>query len=318
MTPLRLLLGVLVFWMLGCVPHYAHKGPLAPADLWTPAPVRHVQVDGVDIAYIDTGTPSNAPPVVLIHGLSSTVGFWEYQVPHLARTRRVIALDLPGFGASDRPDAPYTPPWYAGLIVDWLDHLGIERADVVGHSMGGQIALTLAHAHPDRIRRLVLSAPAGFETFSPGEARFMKSYWTETRALRATEPEVRRNLTQLAFNRPDDGVERLIEERVRLGRHPAFQGTSVAVSRCIAGMLDHPVDDLLPGIAVPTLVVFGTADRMIPNPVFTGARTRAIAERGVERLRDARLVLIDGAGHTVHHDAPEAFNQAVTDFLGGP
>ncbi len=193
--------------------------------------------------------------------------------------------------------------------------MGLEQAVVVGHSMGGQIALTVALAHPDRVEALVLSAPAGIETFSAGEARFIKDYWHEGRALEATEHELRAVFATQVFSQLDDGAERLLEERVRLGAHPAFRGTSVAVSRSIAGMLDHPVRERLHELDLPVLVAFGSRDRMIPNPIFSGGRPAAVLADAVGLL-DAESLLVPGAGHTVHHDAPAAFNQAVQAFLG--
>jgi pimeloyl-ACP methyl ester carboxylesterase len=236
-------------------------------------------------------------------------------VPELAKTHRVLALDLPGYGASGRPDAPYTPPWYADVVADWMFAVGVEKATIMGHSMGGQIAMELALSHPERVERLVLSAPAGIETFSPGAVRFMKEFWTEDRTLHTTEEQVRANFQTMVFNRMDDGVERMIQERVRLGQSPRFAGTSVAVSRSIAGMVDFPIGERARNITVPTLILYGTEDRMIPNPVFTGGRTRDIAERAHRLIPHSRLVLIDGAGHTVHHDSPRTFNAAVAEFL---
>ncbi|MFZ5480047.1 MAG: alpha/beta fold hydrolase [Myxococcota bacterium] len=298
---------------VACAPRYGSLGPIAPEDLWSPLPVRHVDVGGVDVAYVDSG--GRGEPIVFVHGLSSYLSFWEYQLPHFAKSHRVLAIDLPGYGQSGRPDAPCTPPWYADVVSDWMATVGVPRATVVGHSMGGQIAVQLALSHPDRVDRLVLSAPAGFERFSPGAGRFMREFWTESRALESSEEQVRANFTAMVFNRVDDGVERLIRERVQLGKHPRFAGTSVAVSRSVAGMLDFPILDRAAEVRVPVLVVYGTDDRMIPNPVFTGGRTRAIAETAKNAFPDARLVLVPGAGHTVHHDAPDAFNEAMEEFL---
>lgn len=300
-------------------PRYNDLPPLEPADIWAPLPVQHMDVDGVDIAYIDSGVPlggdPDAPPLVLIHGLSSYMGFWEYQVPYFAKTYRVLALDLPGFGASGRPDAPYTPPWYADRVDNWLGALGVVSAVVMGHSMGGQIAMTLAIEHPGRVTALVLSAPAGIERFSPGAGQWMKDYWTESRAMESREEEIRANFQALVFNRMDRGVERMLEERVRMMRTPAFAGTSVAVSRCIAGMIDFPVYKRLGEIQAPTLLIYGTDDHMIPNPVFTGGSTRSVGEAGRDAIPHATLVMLKGGGHTVHHDLPEEFNAAVTSFL---
>ncbi len=314
--------------LAACAPRYSSLPAIEPADLWAPGAVRHAVVDtaevaGVSVAYTDSAASGvvaadpDATPLVFVHGLSSTMGFWEYQLPHFQEQRRVLALDLPGYGMSARPDAPYTPPWYADVLDAWLDEVGLQRAIIVGHSMGGQIALTFALRHPDRVEGLVLSAPAGFEGFSTGEAAWMKRYWTEDRALQAREDDLRATFTQLVFNRHDDGVERLLRERVQLGRSAAFAGTSVAVSRSIAGMLDHPVLDRLDEVHQPVLIVFGSDDRMIPNPVFTGGRTAAVARRGQQALPDAQLVMLEGAGHTVHHDDPDGFNEAVDWFLAG-
>lgn len=302
-------------WMLACAPRYAGLPTLAPEDLWSPLPVQTASVAGTTVAWVDTGVQSDQPPLVLIHGLSASFGFWEHQLTDLAPDRRVLALDLPGFGRSGRPDAPYTPPWFADVVVAWMDHVGLDAAVLVGHSMGGQIALTTALAHPERVAALVLSAPAGIEAFGPGEARFIKQHWHESRALEATEDELRLVFSTQVFNAPDPGVERLLEERVRLGSHPAFRGTSVAVSRSIAGMLDHPVRDRLDALSLPVFVAFGAQDRMIPNPYFTGGRTAAVFADALSLL-DAQGVLIPNAGHTVHHDAPQAFNDAVGAWLG--
>ncbi|MEY3213270.1 MAG: hypothetical protein RIT28_3751 [Pseudomonadota bacterium] len=305
--PLTLTIGA-------CVPRYAELPPMSPAELATPLPVQRAVVNGVNIAYIDSGGEGEV--IVLIHGLSSTIGFWERQVqPLSAAGYRVLALDLPGFGASGRPDAPYTPPWYAALIRAWLDGLGVGSAHLVGHSMGGQIAMTMALETPDRVQSLILSAPAGIERFTPGEAEWMKTYWTETRTLEASEQDVRANFTMLAFNRYDEGVERLIQERVRMSSTPEFKGTSVAVSRCVAGMVDYPVADRLGEIQTPTLILFGEDDHMIPNPIFHGGRTKTVALAGQDGIPGSELVLISKAGHTVHHDAPDAFNAAVLEFL---
>ncbi len=307
---------MLLATMFGCFPKYAELGPIAPDELWSPLPIQHIEVNGIDVAYVDSDPGSTEAPLVLIHGLSSYVGFWEHQIPFFAQNRRVLALDLPGYGASGRPDVSYTPPWYADLIADWMRAIEVSHSDVMGHSMGGQIALTLALEHPERVDRLILAAPAGFETFGPGPAEVIKSYWTEDRALHTTEQESRMTFTTAVFNKLDAGVERLLKERVRLGQHSSFEGTSVAVSRSVRGMIDHPVFERLGEIKHQTLVIYGTEDRMIPNPFFTSGHTQTTAERGVDAMTHARLVMLDGAGHTVYHDAPKLFNEAVRSFLG--
>ncbi|MFT5583804.1 MAG: pimeloyl-ACP methyl ester carboxylesterase [Cognaticolwellia sp.] len=307
--------SAMMMGLLGCAPRYTDAAAMDPAELWAPMPIQYTQVQDMRLAYVDSDPTSTKPTLLFVHGLSSYMGFWEYQVPAFTADYRVIAVDLPGYGASDRPDAAYTPPWFAAVLTDFMDGLNLSSVVVVGHSMGGQIALTLALDAPDRVDALVLSAPAGFESFQPGHAAWLKEYWHESRALDTPEENVRTNMTRMVFNHYDPSVERLIEERVRIGRHESFSGTAVAVSRSVAGMVDHPVKDRLTQISVPTLIVFGTADRMIPNPVFTGGRTRSVAEAGQRAIPGSELLMVKGAGHTVHHDAPETFNKALGEFL---
>ena len=296
-----------------CTHRAALLAPIEASEVSAPLPVQVGQVNGVNIAWSDTG--GDGPPIVFIHGLSSYMGFWERQLPVFqAAGYRVLALDLPGFGASGRPDAPYTPPWYAALIDGWLTQLGVGRATVVGHSMGGQIGIFLALDHPERVSRLVLTSPAGLETFSPGEGRWMQQYWTEGRALEADEDAIRANF-HMNFAQWDEGVERLMAERVRAAGSEGFRGTSVAVSRCVAGMIEHPVYARLPEVAVPTLILFGDDDRLIPNPIFHGGSPRAIGEIGAQRIPGARLEMLRGAGHMAQHDRPEAWNALVMDWL---
>lgn len=305
-----LLLGTLLG---ACAPRHGAAPPMSASGLWAPLPYKTVDVDGVTVAYVDSGGPG--PVLLFVHGLSSYTSFWERQIPYFAaQGYRVLSIDLPGFGASDRPDAPLTPPWYATFLDRWLEGLGVERATVAGHSMGGQIALWLALSHPERVDRLVLSAPAGFERFRPGEVQWMKRYWHDKRALEADEDAVYANF-RMNFAVWDEGVERLVEERVRLSNTDDFRGTSVAVARCVAGMLDHPVLDRLGEIKAPTLLVFGRDDRLIPNPIFHGGSAAALARSAQEAISGSELVLVSGAGHVVHHDRPDEFNSAVLDWL---
>lgn len=293
---------------------------LAPEDLSTPLPARRVFVPGPDLCVNCMDSGGDGLPVVLIHGLSCTMGFWQRQVPALVEAgHRVLALDLPGFGHSDKPDVSYSPGWYASVVSAWLAVLGVRRFVLVGHSMGGQIALHLVlqarSRSPDRVIGLVLAAPAGVETFRPEAARWMMDYWTEARALNTPADEIRANFTQLVFNRVDEGVLRLLDERLRLQRHPSFREVSRAVSRAVRGMLEQPVFDRLGEIRAPTLLVFGDADRLIPNPVFNPGSSVAVAERGAAAIPGAELVVLAGAGHMVQHDDPSGMNAALCSFL---
>jgi pimeloyl-ACP methyl ester carboxylesterase len=115
-------------------------------------------LDGIH--YLDAG-PRDADAVVLIHGLTATHRYWKQNVEALAARRRVIALDLPGFGRSDKPDADYSIDFFVTALFTLLDGLGVARASLVGNSMGGHIAMAAALAAPARVDKLVLVDPAG-------------------------------------------------------------------------------------------------------------------------------------------------------------
>src|SRR5919106_1614934 len=118
---------------------------------------RNINVDGLPVRYLTGGEGS---PLVLLHALGESALNWRWVLPALARTHRVYAVDLPGFGFSAKPSAEYTPAFFARFIGAYLDALGLERTGLVGSSLGGLVALRLALAEPARVSALVLVASA--------------------------------------------------------------------------------------------------------------------------------------------------------------
>ena len=133
--------------LTGCM--MFHPGPL-PGE---PKTATYAEVNGVRIRYLDVG---QGPPVVLIHGFASSLETWNGVVPALAKTHRVIALDLKGFGWSGRPEGDYSPRAEAELVFGLLDQRGVDRAAVVAHSWGASVALEMALAKPARVTRMAL------------------------------------------------------------------------------------------------------------------------------------------------------------------
>ncbi|MEX0893492.1 MAG: alpha/beta hydrolase [Gemmatimonadota bacterium] len=225
------------------------------------------------------------PPVVLLHGLAGSSRWWRYTLPVLAREFRVHVPELVGFGAT-RPG-----PRRAGIaemtaaVRDWMDELRIERPHLIGHSMGGQIALHLCAAEPERVRRLVLAAATGIP-----------------RPLALTEAA-----RFLAGALPP-----------RAWGTPAFHFTVAAdalragprtLLRAATDLLTDDVRPLLPRVTNQTLLVWGALDPLIP--VEHG---QAMAEA----LPDARLVVLADAAHNAMADRPLEFNRVVLDFLEAP
>ncbi|MGH7261782.1 MAG: alpha/beta fold hydrolase, partial [Nitrospiraceae bacterium] len=116
-------------------------------------PVHTVTVNGTRIAYLDIG---GGPPVILVHGFGGSLWQWEYQQAALATHSRVITLDLPGSGFSDKPDLAYTPDEMIAFFRGFMDALGIQKTALVGNSMGGGLVIGMAVTHPERVDRVVL------------------------------------------------------------------------------------------------------------------------------------------------------------------
>lgn len=237
-----------------------------------------IRVDGVRTRYKVTGT---GEPVLLIHGLSGSTRWWRPVVPALARQYRVYLLDLPGFGAR-RHRSPLRPfAELPGWVAAWMDAAGIESAHLIGHSMGGALALRLAAGAPRRVRRLVLVDAAAVPT-----SRFLPGYALPfARALRHLAPTF---LPVLAFDAARAGPRTL--------------------RRAAADLLRQDLREDAAQVRAPTLIVWGAEDTLVPLRV--GRLLRA-------QIPEARLLVLPHAGHVPMYDDPQVFDAAVLTFLAG-
>jgi pimeloyl-ACP methyl ester carboxylesterase len=227
---------------------YASAPPLPFAEIDYGFPTQRA-LEAPAVAFVDVG--SGDQTLLLVHGLASNAGFWRYTIPELVSAGyRVVAVDLPGFGKSDKGAYPYTMSFQAGVLARLIQTLDLGPVVYVGHSMGGQIGLTLALTRPELVDRLVLAAPAGIERFGPGEGAWLASALTVDGITRASEEAIRTNLA-MNFYRWRPEWEWMVEERARMARDPEMRQFSYAVIRSVRGMLDEPTTDRLGGRAAP-------------------------------------------------------------------
>jgi pimeloyl-ACP methyl ester carboxylesterase len=265
-----------------------------------------------NISYIDQG--SGDKTIILVHGLASNAGFWRYNIPELAKYFRVIAVDLPGYGKSQKGDYSYMMSFYAEQIKKLIDELHLKNVVYVGHSMGGQIGIKLAIKYPSLLNKLILASPAGFEEFQRGEGDWLRSVMTAKFIKATSEDGIRRNLSNNFYNW-DDKWEWMVEERVRMRKASDFDEFCYAVVRCVNGMLDEPTFDKLSLIKSPTLVIYGKHDGLIPNPYLNPGFTSDVFKNGAKDIKDVKLVELEDAGHMIQIEKPDEFNKAVLDFL---
>ncbi len=252
------------------------------------------------------------PPVLLLHGLLVTSHSFTRLIPELARDRRVLAPDLPGCGDSDRPPpvlcADYSPRWQAAAILELLDRLGLPRVDVVGHSWGGAIAVCLADAAPERVRRLALVDPTLLRMAIPIEGRLAQvprlgAYVFKNMYRRN---ELRRYLGR-AFS-----SDRLVNEAdvdLYWDRLARAGGREAAHAMLMQLMHIDTMAAMLPrmrAIAAPTLVVWGERDAIVPHDH---------AEQVAAAIPGSRLRWLAGCGHSPAEEQPEALAALLLEHL---
>ena len=270
--------------------------------------------DSIHLAYVDEGTGPET--LVFIHGLGSNLQAWNKTIAGLRNDHRCIALDLPGYGKSSQGDYDFGMTFFANQVAAFIEKLGLEKVTLVGHSMGGQVAITLALQQPEYLERLVLAAPAGLEVFSPENRAFFAAYVQPQIIKATTELQIKANFALNFYEMPED-ARFMVEDRLKMREDTqAYDRYSEMIPRCVLGMLDEPVADRLTELNLPTLLVFGRQDRLIPNKFMHPELTvETVAKSGQEAIKGAALLFLDEAGHFVHWDQAPAFNEAIQVFL---
>ena len=224
------------------------------------------------------GEEADAKPVVLVHGLGVSSRYMVPIAAELAKEFAVYAVDLPGHGPSDKPARTLDVPGLAAALAQWMDAARLRRAALLGNSMGCQIAAELAVRHPERVARLVLVGP----TVDPQARSAMRQF----ARLLASTPAERPSIVAVAL---------LDYARMRF-----------ASFRELRHMLEHRIEDVLPRITVPALIVRGSRDHIVPL---------AWAEQAARLIPDARLATVEGGGHALNYSAPLELARIARPFL---
>jgi pimeloyl-ACP methyl ester carboxylesterase len=307
-------LFALLPFFAGCLSF--HKGPM-PGE---PATAHFADVDGIRVRYTDTGEPAAAPAaaepnaapaaaavakptVVLVHGFASALDVWGAVAPVLARTHRVIALDLKGFGWTDRPEGDYSPEAQAKLVLHLLDQRGVSRTAIVAHSWGSSVALAASLQAPERVTKLALYDAWVYEDQLPtffhwaraegvGEALFGLYYKQRADERMALAFFDKKFVTEPLVESVDEALDR--------------PGTVAAALAAVRGQDYSDVERRYRGVDKPTLLMWGREDLVTPLKY---------GERLVRDLPNAKLVTYPRCGHFPMIEALSASNRELVAFL---
>ncbi len=266
---------------------------------WSQGPAKQVEIFGQKIQYVEAGS---GPNVILLHGLGADLSSWSANIAALAQKYHVYAPDQIGFGASDKPFMNYRVATLVDFLEGFYRKLGIDKATVVGNSLGGWTAAAFTLAHPERVQKLVLVDAAGYsftnapvkpsremlESLNPSTIAGTKALLAVIFANKMFQTDATAEMMFAGHLRHNDGytIDRFIDSILRG---------------------EDFIDGKLGAIKVPTLVVWGREDALVPL---------ASGEQYAKDIAGAQLVVFDHCGHVPQVECAAPFNTALMKFLG--
>lgn len=299
-------------WMLLLCRHsFSQEACLPVYDL----PVQKIQLsNNINLAYVEAG---KGRTLIFIHGLGGNLSHWTKNIKELSNNFNVIAIDLPGYGHSIQTynSGGDLLQYYADVIAEFIKIKKLKRAILAGHSMGGQIAIIAALSNPKQIKKLILLAPAGLETFTDTEAQLLMNATKPEVFEKQDEAVIRFNYNRNFYQFPSD-AEILIQDRLKLRNCTQFRIYTQTVSDGVKGMLHHPVRNKLNEIKQPVLLIFGEDDALIPNTFLHPSLTKQqLIDDACNSIKKINVVKIKEAGHLLQYEKWNEVNTAIKQFL---
>lgn len=264
---------------------------------------RYALINGYRIRYIEEGS---GPTLILVHGLGGSAESWTNNIPTLAKDNHVYALDMLGFGRSDKPRIDYTIDLFVDMLKGLVDTLAVDKASIVGSSLGGQIAAEYALKYTESVDRLILVAPAGF---TPKRFKGTSALRNYTRIFSAKSKDGLKHLlervhgTSTSISVSDEYIDWMYEYiRMDNAKH-AF--ISALRNSAKAERLGRRFKKALESGSIKALVLWGKDDRIIPV---------RYAEQFID-MPNCRLILLENCGHRPHVEVSDVFNEYVRFFL---
>lgn len=293
---------------------------------------KFIEIDGVRISYIEEGSGDHT--VLFIHGLGGSLNNWDYNFGVFQENYHCLAIDLPGFGNSNRPDIPYSISLHTDFVTNFLSKKGVEKAVLIGNSMGGHISANTAILYPELVERLVLVDASGADYKPHWILSFLLIYpqWTQRIIVRQARRSTARpyesfergamkllgkyvvhgNKLALVYDMKEKNTEAFFKLMVRYSYDfipsPEFPKYIRAVLRSGKSIPRTSLMEDLGRNTAPTLIVWGREDGLVPLKY---------AHRFNEAIPGSKLITISHAGHMPQIEAADHFNRVVMDFIEG-
>lgn len=263
-----------------------------------------VTVEGLNTYYVTKGS---GKPVILIHGLSAYSFSWRKNLDPLAEFFHVYAIDLKGLGFSDKPlKSDYSPEGMATFVIRFMDALSIPKAALIGSSMGGMISLTAALKYPSRVTQLVLVASTGYPLPSNLRRKLLETpILGEILVKFARKKDLERSLRNCYYD-PAQVTPEVIEGYYLPYTKNRNLKPQLLMARRFGFHRRSPLEGLYGQIQIPTLLVWGREDRIVPVQH---------AYRFHREIKTSQLIILEKTGHAPQEENPEEFNKIVTDWI---
>jgi pimeloyl-ACP methyl ester carboxylesterase len=290
-----------------------------------PVTFLNLTLDGQELrlAYMDVApmAPANGQAVLLLHGRNFPASYWQSTIEALAaRGYRVLAPDQLGFGKSSKPTFDYHFDTMARTTATLLDQLMIPKVDIIGHSMGGMLAVRFSRSYPQRVNRLILESPIGLEDY-----RFYVPPVETERLIeqeRQLSADAYRDQLMTNYSLDREIVEPFVEIRERLKESGEYPRWLRSFANSYQMIYREPVSDEIPLVSHPTLFIIGANDHNAPGRTLAAPELRSRMGHNVElakalaaQMALARVEVLDGIGHVAHLQTAQRFNAALLAFL---
>lgn len=269
----------------------------------------YIQIGDVNTRYWEAG--SRGSSVILLHGIGSFIEHWEYNFEALSKKHHVLALDLVGFGLSDKPNVPYSIPYLAKFVEKFMKAKGVRSASIVGNSLGAMIAVELCLISPELVDKLVLVSGGCFGKKLAFELRLLTVPFIGEKLLRPNRDGTKQFLQLMFANQAlisNEMVDLAFERNARPGSVEAFLETLRSGAN-IFGLKQDLVDRTLENahqIHTPALVIWGRKDKILPVEH---------AYKAGEILPNVDMIIFDDCGHLPQMECSEKVNELILDFL---